>query len=46
MQAVAAEFPAAPKILLPFGVKSFDRKELKKKQRTRAEVRIATFLHS
>ena len=46
MQAVAAEFPAAPKILLPFGEKSFDRKELKKKQQSGADVPIATFLHS
>jgi hypothetical protein len=44
MQAVAAEFPAAPKILLPFGQKSFASKELKKKQQSGAQVRIATFL--
>jgi hypothetical protein len=46
MQAVAAGFPAAPKILLPFGGKSFASNELKKKQQSRAEVRIATFLSS
>jgi hypothetical protein len=46
MQAVAAEFPAAPKILMPFGQKSFASKELKKKQQSGAQVRIATFLSS
>jgi len=46
--------PAAPKILLLFGEKSFNRQELKhsrtqelkKNQKSRAEVRIAAFLHS
>ena len=45
MQAVAAEFSGcAEKFYCFLGEKSFDSKELKKNQQSRAEVHIAVFL--